>query len=262
MTQQPSVRRIPWTDEDAAAMHRPRILSKVAIAAASIGVAVVGSACLVAVWMPLLSPSGAAVAVRVEPQPEAVLPLAVAPIVSEQPSVVAAVMPPTASEPAKAVPMPVVVARTETSSAGAAAQLERMAGVSSPSSPSLALGYAAFPARTATPWSVKLGSVVVIEDKSALARADDAPLPADPAAEAARSKLKAAVEEAETEQQAVSTAKVVRTVTMRSRPGKGRSIGALKRGTKVSVLECDKWCRVEADGRTGWVYSSYIKVAK
>ncbi|MCK0196850.1 SH3 domain-containing protein [Ancylobacter sp. 6x-1] len=52
---------------------------------------------------------------------------------------------------------------------------------------------------------------------------------------------------------------VRRTVTVRAAPG-GASIGVLRPGQKVSVVSCDSWCRIEFDGKTGYIFKSFVSV--
>ena len=48
-------------------------------------------------------------------------------------------------------------------------------------------------------------------------------------------------------------------VNIHSAPaGKSDSIGVLKAGTRVMVTDCESWCQVTVDGKTGWVYRTFL----
>jgi hypothetical protein len=54
-------------------------------------------------------------------------------------------------------------------------------------------------------------------------------------------------------------ARVTTAVNMRSGPKKGASaLGVVPAGTAVNVISCDGWCQVSYNGRTGWVYKSFL----
>lgn len=54
-------------------------------------------------------------------------------------------------------------------------------------------------------------------------------------------------------------ANTLRAVTLRAGPAKGaKAIGVVPARTNVRVLECKSWCRISFEGRTGWVYKSFV----
>ncbi|MBZ9674476.1 SH3 domain-containing protein [Mesorhizobium sp. ES1-1] len=54
---------------------------------------------------------------------------------------------------------------------------------------------------------------------------------------------------------------IVRAVTMRSGPKKNAAaIQTIPARTSVQVLSCKQWCQIVHNGKTGWVYKSYIKI--
>lgn len=58
---------------------------------------------------------------------------------------------------------------------------------------------------------------------------------------------------------ASGTAKVRQAVNMRSGPKKGAGVlGVVPAGSSVSVMSCDGWCQISYNGRTGWVYKSFL----
>lgn len=60
-----------------------------------------------------------------------------------------------------------------------------------------------------------------------------------------------------------AAARVTAAVNLRSSPRKGSAvIGVVPAGSTVSVLSCDGWCRISYNGRTGWIYRSFIAGAK
>jgi hypothetical protein len=53
---------------------------------------------------------------------------------------------------------------------------------------------------------------------------------------------------------------IVSAVTLRARPAKGgKAIGTVPAKTKVHIFECKDWCRIEFDGKSGWVYKSFVR---
>jgi uncharacterized protein YraI len=47
---------------------------------------------------------------------------------------------------------------------------------------------------------------------------------------------------------------------MRSGPKKNAAaIGTVPARTSVQVMNCKQWCQIVYNGKTGWVYKSYIK---
>ncbi|AZO46042.1 SH3 domain-containing protein [Mesorhizobium sp. M7D.F.Ca.US.005.01.1.1] len=59
---------------------------------------------------------------------------------------------------------------------------------------------------------------------------------------------------------AAGTGRILRTVTMRSGPKKNAAaIGTVPARTSVQVMSCKQWCQITYNGKTGWVYKSYIK---
>jgi hypothetical protein len=59
---------------------------------------------------------------------------------------------------------------------------------------------------------------------------------------------------------AAGTGRILRTVTMRSGPKKNAAaIGTVPAKTSVQVMNCKQWCQIVYNGKTGWVYKSYIK---
>ena len=59
---------------------------------------------------------------------------------------------------------------------------------------------------------------------------------------------------------AAGSGRILRAVTMRSAPKKGATpIGTVPARTSVQVMSCKQWCQIVYNGKTGWVYKSYIK---
>ncbi|MBZ9796836.1 SH3 domain-containing protein [Mesorhizobium sp. ES1-4] len=59
---------------------------------------------------------------------------------------------------------------------------------------------------------------------------------------------------------AASSGRVLRAVTMRSGPKKNAAaIATVPARTSVQVMSCKQWCQVIYNGKTGWIYKSYIK---
>ena len=59
-----------------------------------------------------------------------------------------------------------------------------------------------------------------------------------------------------------SAARVTTAVNMRSSPKKGAGVlTVVPAGSAVSVLSCDGWCQITYNGRTGWIYKSYLSAA-
>ncbi|MER9295284.1 SH3 domain-containing protein [Mesorhizobium sp. M0621] len=59
---------------------------------------------------------------------------------------------------------------------------------------------------------------------------------------------------------AAGTGRILRTVTMRSGPKKNAAaVGTVPARTSVQVVSCKQWCQITYNGKTGWVYKSYIK---
>ncbi|CAN7715022.1 SH3 domain-containing protein [Mesorhizobium sp. LjRoot246] len=59
---------------------------------------------------------------------------------------------------------------------------------------------------------------------------------------------------------AAGTGRILRTVTMRSGPKKNAAaIGTVPARTSVQVMSCKQWCQITYNGKTGWIYKSYIK---
>ncbi|MER9439689.1 SH3 domain-containing protein [Mesorhizobium sp. M0618] len=79
--------------------------------------------------------------------------------------------------------------------------------------------------------------------------------PQVPAAEGDDSQAKAKPRKA-----AAGTGRILRAVTMRSGPKKNAAaIGTVPAKTSVQVMSCKKWCQITYNGKTGWIYKSYIK---
>jgi hypothetical protein len=56
-----------------------------------------------------------------------------------------------------------------------------------------------------------------------------------------------------------SAARVTTAVNMRSSPKKGAGVlTVVPAGSAVNVLSCDGWCQITYNGRTGWIYKSYL----
>lgn len=59
---------------------------------------------------------------------------------------------------------------------------------------------------------------------------------------------------------AAGSGRILRAVTMRSGPKKNAAaIGTVPARTSVQVMSCKQWCQIVYNGKTGWVYKSYIK---
>ncbi|WP_292181881.1 SH3 domain-containing protein [Mesorhizobium sp.] len=59
---------------------------------------------------------------------------------------------------------------------------------------------------------------------------------------------------------AAGTGRILRAVTMRSGPKKNAAaIGTVPARTSVEVMSCKQWCQITYNGKTGWIYKSYIK---
>ncbi|WP_250888998.1 SH3 domain-containing protein [Mesorhizobium sp. dw_380] len=59
---------------------------------------------------------------------------------------------------------------------------------------------------------------------------------------------------------AAGNGRILRAVTMRSGPKKNAAaIATVPAKTSVQVMSCTKWCQIVYNGKTGWVYKSYIK---
>ena len=59
---------------------------------------------------------------------------------------------------------------------------------------------------------------------------------------------------------AAGTGRILRAVTMRSGPKKNAAaIVTVPAKTSVQVMSCKKWCQIIYNGKTGWIYKSYIK---
>jgi hypothetical protein len=59
---------------------------------------------------------------------------------------------------------------------------------------------------------------------------------------------------------AAGTGRILRAVTMRSGPKKNAAaIVTVPARTSVQVMSCKKWCQITYNGKTGWIYKSYIK---
>ena len=84
--------------------------------------------------------------------------------------------------------------------------------------------------------------------------------PAEPAAEAGGPVASAAVDEAPVERGIRSGRATIKTfVNMRSKPDNGAPVVAiLADGLSVKVLGCDYWCEVEAGGKRGFVFKSFL----
>ncbi|MFD2055144.1 SH3 domain-containing protein [Mesorhizobium calcicola] len=56
------------------------------------------------------------------------------------------------------------------------------------------------------------------------------------------------------------TGRILRPVTMRSGPKKNAAaILTVPAKTSVQVMSCKKWCQITYNGKTGWIYKSYLK---
>lgn len=59
---------------------------------------------------------------------------------------------------------------------------------------------------------------------------------------------------------AAGNGRILRPVTMRSGPKKNAAaIVTVPARTSVQVMNCKQWCQIVYNGKTGWVYKSYIK---
>lgn len=59
---------------------------------------------------------------------------------------------------------------------------------------------------------------------------------------------------------AAGTGRILRAVTMRSGPKKNAAaIATVPARTSVQVMSCKQWCQITYNGKTGWIYKSYIK---
>ena len=59
---------------------------------------------------------------------------------------------------------------------------------------------------------------------------------------------------------AAGTGRILRAVTMRSAPKKNAAaIVTVPAKTSVQVMSCKQWCQITYNGKTGWIYKSYIK---
>ncbi|SDA92185.1 SH3 domain-containing protein [Mesorhizobium qingshengii] len=59
---------------------------------------------------------------------------------------------------------------------------------------------------------------------------------------------------------AAGTGRILRAVTMRSGPKKNAAaISTVPAKTSVQVMSCQKWCQIVYNGKTGWIYKTYIK---
>ncbi|MER9585021.1 SH3 domain-containing protein [Mesorhizobium sp. M0276] len=59
---------------------------------------------------------------------------------------------------------------------------------------------------------------------------------------------------------AAGTGRILRPVTMRSGPKKNAAaIATVPARTSVQVMSCKQWCQIIYNGKTGWVYKTYIK---
>ncbi|WP_181173690.1 SH3 domain-containing protein [Mesorhizobium sp. B2-3-12] len=59
---------------------------------------------------------------------------------------------------------------------------------------------------------------------------------------------------------AAGSGRILRAVTMRSGPKKNAAaIGTVPARTSVQVMSCKQWCQIVYNGKTGWIYKSYIK---
>lgn len=59
---------------------------------------------------------------------------------------------------------------------------------------------------------------------------------------------------------AAGNGRILRAVTMRSGPKKNAAaIGTVPARTSVQVMNCKQWCQIVYNGKTGWIYKSYIK---
>lgn len=59
---------------------------------------------------------------------------------------------------------------------------------------------------------------------------------------------------------AAGNGRILRAVTMRSGPKKNAAaISTVPARTSVQVMNCKQWCQIVYNGKTGWIYKSYIK---
>lgn len=59
---------------------------------------------------------------------------------------------------------------------------------------------------------------------------------------------------------AAGNGRILRAVTMRSGPKKNAAaIATVPARTSVQVMSCKQWCQIVYNGKTGWIYKSYIK---
>ncbi len=60
--------------------------------------------------------------------------------------------------------------------------------------------------------------------------------------------------------EAAGTGQILRAVTMRSGPKKNAAaILTVPAKSSVQVMSCKKWCQITYNGKTGWIYKTYIK---
>lgn len=53
---------------------------------------------------------------------------------------------------------------------------------------------------------------------------------------------------------------IVRSVTLRARPAKGaKAIGVVPANTRVQIIECKSWCQIQFDGKSGYIYKSFVR---
>lgn len=56
---------------------------------------------------------------------------------------------------------------------------------------------------------------------------------------------------------------IVRSVNLRAGPDRGApTIRVLPSGSRVAVVSCDGWCRIQAGGSEGWVYRDFISTGR
>jgi len=76
---------------------------------------------------------------------------------------------------------------------------------------------------------------------------------------ASNSKVRTVIKEAAADGAGSGSARIRSAVNMRSSPKKGSSVlGVVPAGASVSVKSCDQWCNITWNGKSGWVYKSFV----
>ena len=59
------------------------------------------------------------------------------------------------------------------------------------------------------------------------------------------------------------TGRIKSAVNMRTSPKKGASVlGVVPAGASVNVMSCDQWCNITWNGKSGWVYKTFLAASK